>query len=331
LLNRPGLGELREMYRRMVLVRRLEEELGRLHAEGRTRGPIHRCDGQEAVGIGATAALEPEDVVTSTHRGHAHYVGKGVPLGPLLAEILGRATGSCGGRAGHMLVADPAVGLLGGCGIVGGMLPVAVGQALAFQVRGEPRVVCAFLGDGAAQIGAAHEAMNLAGLWRLPVVFVIEHNGFGLTVPTAAQSAVAELAVRARGYGMPGLSVDGNDVRAVFAAVAEAAARARRGGGPSSIEARTYRLEGFSTSDLGGYRDPAEIAAWRARDPILRLRAELLPELGESALLSLEGEAERELSAALEAALAAPLPAAEALAAPEYVEEAGAAREAARA
>lgn len=331
MLNRPGLGELREMYRRMVLVRRLEEELGRLHKEGRTRGPIHRCDGQEAVGIGATAALEPEDVVTSTHRGHAHYIGKGLPLGPLVAEILGRATGSCGGRAGHMLVADPAVGLLGGCGIVGGMLPVAVGQALAFQVRGEPRVVCAFLGDGAAQIGAAHEAMNLASLWRLPVIFLVEDNGFGLTVPTAAQSSVTELAVRAAGYGMPGVTVDGNDARAVFAAVAEAAARARRGEGPSLIEARTYRLEGFSTSDLGGYQDPAEIALWRTRDPILRLRAELLPELGESALLALEGEAERELRAAIEAALAAPPPPVEALAAPEYVEETAAAREAARA
>lgn len=331
MLNRPGLGELREMYRRMVLVRRLEEELGRLHKEGRTRGPIHRCDGQEAVGIGATAALEPEDVVTSTHRGHAHYIGKGVRLGPLVAEILGRATGSCGGRAGHMLVADPSVGLLGGCGIVGGMLPVAVGQALAFQVRGEPRVVCAFLGDGAAQIGAAHEAMNLAGLWRLPVIFLVEHNGFGLTVPSAAQSSVPELAVRAAGYGMPGTTVDGNDVRAVFAAVAEAAARARRGEGPSLIEARTYRLEGFSTSDLGGYQDPAEIALWRARDPILRLRGELLPELGESALLALEGEAERELRAAIEAALAAPVPPADALAAPEYVDEPAAAREAARA
>lgn len=308
------------MYRRMVLVRRLEEELGRLHKEGRTRGPIHRCDGQEAVGVGATAALEPEDVVTSTHRGHAHYVGKGVPLGPLVAEILGRASGLCGGRAGHMLVADADAGLLGGCGIVGGMLPVAVGQALAFQVRGEPRVACAFLGDGAAQIGAAHEAMNLAGLWRLPVIFVVERNGYGLTVPTAAQSAVPELAVRAAGYGMPGATVDGNDVRAVFAAVAEAAARARRGDGPSLIEARTYRLEGFSTSDLGGYQDPAEIAAWRSRDPILRLRGELLPELGETALLALEGEVEQELAAAIRAALAAPPPAAEALLAPEYPE-----------
>ncbi len=321
MLNRPALGELREAYRRMVLVRRLEEELGRLHREGRTRGPIHRCDGQEAVGIGATAALEPEDIVTSTHRGHAHYIGKGVPLGPLVAEILGRATGACGGRAGHMLVADPEAGVLGGCGIVGGMLPVAVGQAFAFQVRGEPRMVCAFLGDGAAQIGAAHEAMNLAGLWRLPVVFLIEANGFGLTVPTAAQSAVAELATRAAGYGMPGRTVDGNDVRAVFAAVAEAAARARRGDGPSLIEARTWRLEGFSTSDLGGYQDPAEVAAWRARDPIARLRGELLPELGESALLALEGEAERELGLAIEAALAAPPPPAEALAAPEYPED----------
>lgn len=320
MLNRPSQAELREMYRRMVVVRRLEEELGRLHKEGRTRGPIHRCDGQEAVGVGATAALEPEDVVTSTHRGHAHYVGKGLAPGPLVAEILGRATGSCGGRAGHMLVADPSIGLLGGCGIVGGLLPVAVGQALAFQIRREPRVVCAFFGDGAAQIGACHEAMNIAARWRLPVIFLCESNGFGLTVPTAEQSSVADLAARAAAYGMPGTMVDGNDVRAVFAAVAEAAARARRGEGPSLVEARTYRLEGFSTSDLGGYQDPAEITAWRARDPIARLRGELLPELGEAALLALEGEAERELGQAIAAALAAPAPPAADLGSPEYVE-----------
>ena len=147
--NAPSLDEIAELYRRMKVVRLLEEAIGRLHKEGRTRGPIHRCDGQEAVGIGATAMLEREDVVTSTHRGHAHYVGKGVNTGALMAEIMGRATGTCRGRGGHMLVADRDIGLLGGCGIVGGALPVAVGQALAFQVQKKPNVVVAFYGDGA--------------------------------------------------------------------------------------------------------------------------------------------------------------------------------------
>jgi pyruvate dehydrogenase E1 component alpha subunit len=316
--NRPSLDELDEIFRRMCVVRELEEALGRLHKAGRTRGPIHRCDGQEAAGVAATMALEPADVVTTTHRGHAHYVGKGVPLGPLVAEIQGKATGTCGGRAGHMLVADRAVGLLGGCGIVGGALPVAIGQALAFQVRREPRVVFACFGEGAAQIGATHEAMNTAALWKLPVIFFCEHNAYGLTVPAEAQSSVADLSVRGAAYAMPAATIDGNDAVAVFRAVLAAAVRARAGEGPTLLEAKTYRMTGFSTSDVGGYQDPDEMERWRARDPIRRLHDMLEPSLGKDRLDTLAAAARREVEAAVEAAEAAPPPPATDLGTAEY-------------
>ncbi len=306
--NRPSGEELLEIYRRMVLTRRLEEALGRLHKAGKTRGPIHRCDGQEAVGIGACAALEPGDIVTSTHRGHAHHIGKGLGVVPILAEILGRASGACGGKAGHMLIADRGQGLLGGCGIVGGAQPIAIGQALALQCQEKDGVVLTFFGDGAAQIGGCHEAMNLAGLWKLPVIFFCEHNEYGLTVAAEQQSAVPDLASRAAGYAMPGVQIDGNDAQAVFKATASAAARARRGEGPSLIEARTYRATGFSTSDVGGYQSEEELAAWRAKDPILRLRAQLVDAAGEAALEEMERAAAEEVEAAVKTALAAPVP-----------------------
>jgi pyruvate dehydrogenase E1 component alpha subunit len=317
--NAPSLDLQAELYRRMQVVRRLEEAIGHLHKQGLTRGPIHRCDGQEAVGIGATAMLEPADIVTSTHRGHAHYVGKGVDTGRLMAEIMGRATGTCRGRGGHMLIADRTVGLLGGCGIVGGALPVAVGQALAFQIRRLPQVVVAFYGDGAAQIGACHEALNTAALWKLPLVFVCEHNGYGLTVPASAQSSVDALVSRAAGYGMPGTSVDGNDLLAVYEAMSTAVRRARRGEGPSLIEARTYRLLGFSTSDVGGYQPAAEVETWKPRDPIPRMAARLTASLGAARVAELDAAAAAEVGRAVGFALDSPLPGVEELSAGEFV------------
>ena len=199
----PSREQLEEMYRRMCAVRELEEEIGRQHKLGTTRGPIHRCDGQEAVGVAVTAALAPTDIVTSTHRGHAHYIGKGADLRRLAAEIFGRKTGYCFGRAGHMLVADASIGLLGGNGIVGGAIPVATGQAFAFQVQRSARVAVCFFGEGAAQIGAFHECLNVAGLWRLPIVYVCEHNQYGLTVHARNQSSVTDIAPRAAGTACP--------------------------------------------------------------------------------------------------------------------------------
>ncbi|MDQ0467927.1 thiamine pyrophosphate-dependent dehydrogenase E1 component subunit alpha [Labrys wisconsinensis] len=311
--NTPSPEDQVRMHGRMVAVRHLEERLGEMHKAGRTRGPIHRCDGQEAVGIGATAMLRPGDKLTSTHRGHAHYVGKGVAMHGLVAEIFGRATGICGGRAGHMLIADADKGLIGGNAIVGAGIPAATGMAVSLQMKnrrtgGDDVAMCIF-GDGAAQTGICHESMNIAALWRLPVVFVLEHNQYGLTAHHSTQSSVADLVVRAAGYGMPGTMVDGNDAVAVYRAVADAVERARRGEGPSLVEAKTYRMVGFSTSDVGGYQSEADLAAWRERDPIAQSRAALVAFLDADRLASVETAARAEVDEAFERALADPFPA----------------------
>lgn len=311
--NSPTVDEHLEMLGRMVAVRHLEERLGELHKAGKTRGPIHRCDGQEAVGIGATAMLGDDDLLTSTHRGHAHYVGKGVGLHPIVAEILGRATGACAGRAGHMLIADAKKGLLGGNAIVGGGIPAATGFAVSLQMKnradGGQRVAMCIFGDGAAQTGICHESMNIAALWTLPVVFVLEHNQYGLTAHHSTQSSVPDLSVRAAGYGMPSEIVDGNDVIAVHRAVGTAVERARRGEGPSLIEAKTYRMIGFSTSDVGGYQKDEDLATWRERDPIVLARAVLADAVPGERLDALMAAARDEVDAAVEKALGDPLPA----------------------
>ncbi len=306
--NSPSVEEHLEIYRKMLLVRHLEEGLGALHKQGQTRGPIHRCDGQEAVGIAATAVLEAGDKVATTHRGHAVYIGKGMAMHPVIAEIFGRATGACGGRAGHMLVADAEKGVIGGNAIVGAGIPAAAGMALSAQIKGEKTVAMCVFGDGAAQTGICHEAMNMAALWKLPMVFVLEHNQFGLTVPTEVQSPVDDLSIRAAGYGMPAEIVDGNDAIAVYRAVGAMVERARRGDGPGMVECKTYRLEGFSTSDMGGYQKPEDIAAWKARDPLTLSRAALLVDVGAARLSEVEAAAKAEVDAAFAAALGDPFP-----------------------
>lgn len=306
--NAPSIDEQLEMYRKMLVVRHIEETLGKLHREGRTRGPIHRCDGQEAVGVGATAALTDDDFITSTHRGHAHYIGKGLDPHRVIAEILGRETGYCGGRAGHMIVADASKGMIGGNAIVGAGIPAATGMACSIQLLGQDKVAMCLFGDGAAQTGICHESMNIAALWKLPVIFLLEHNLYGLTVHSSRQSSVEDLYVRAEGYGMPGGKVDGNDVVAVHQAVQEAVARARRGEGPTLIEAKTYRLVGFSTSDVGGYQSDDEIRDWREKDPIRRAGEMLEEDVGASRLSEIADEARRSVDEAFEQAFADPYP-----------------------
>ena len=306
--NAPSLDERIQMHRRMIVTRRIEERLGELHREGRTRGPLHRCDGQEAVGVGGCAALTREDYVATTHRGHHVYVGKGLDPRRIVAEIFGRATGYCGGRGGHMLLGDASTGMLGGNAIVGAGIPAATGMALSIQLLKQDRVAMCVFGDGAAQTGICHESMNIASLWKLPVIFLLEHNQYGLTVHHGAQSSVPDLYVRAAGYAMAGEMVDGNDVLAVYGAVAAAAQRARRGEGPTLIEAKTYRVEGFSTSDMGGYQDEAEVVAWKTRDPILVSARQLEDHLGVDALAALDAAASEEVRLAFEQALADPFP-----------------------
>ena len=306
--NTPSVNQQIEIYRRMIITRRLEEKLGDLVKKGETRGPIHRCDGQEAVGVAACMALEKKDKVCTTHRGHHVYVGKGLDPRRIIAEIMGRETGYCQGRGGHMLLGDVTTGMLGGNAIVGAGIPAATGMALSFQVLGQPHVAMAVFGDGAAQTGICHEAMNIAGLWKLPVIFLLENNLYGLTVRQDVQSPVKDLAPRAAGYDMPGEIVDGNDAVAVYQAVSTAAARARRGEGPTLIEAKTYRLMGFSTSDMGGYQDQEEIDTWRKRDPLLISKQVLTEMIGVERVSETETLAKADTDLAFEQALADSLP-----------------------
>lgn len=308
MINAPSTDELKDIHYKMVVTRELEEVLGSYAKEGKTRGPIHRCDGQEAVGVAACAALRVDDYVCTTHRGHHVYVGKGLTVRGIVAEIFGRETGYCKGRGGHMLLGDVKTGMLGGNAIVGAGIPAATGMALSMQILKLDRVAMVVFGDGAAQTGICHEAMNMAGLWKLPVIFLLENNQYGLTVRQEVQSSIKDLSIRAAGYAMPGEIVDGNDAEAVYRAVAAAAERARRGDGPSLIEAKTYRVKGFSTSDMGGYQSEEEIAPWLERDPVKLSAAKLAALIGADAVAAIEEAARAEVAQAFETALADPFP-----------------------
>jgi TPP-dependent pyruvate/acetoin dehydrogenase alpha subunit len=254
----------------MWRIRRFEEAVDDLFARGLMHGTMHLSIGQEASATGACFALRPTDSITSTHRGHGHCIAKGADLTRMMAELLAKETGYCRGRGGSMHIADVATGNLGANGIVAGGIPIAAGAALAEKLRGTDGVVLSFFGDGAANEGAFHEALNLAAIWALPVVFVCENNKYGMSFSTEKAFAIKHIAERAGAYGMPGVTVEGNDVEAVHAAVTVAVDLARSGGGPTLVEAETYRWKGHSKSDKNLYRTKEEISSWREKDPIVR-------------------------------------------------------------
>jgi acetoin:2,6-dichlorophenolindophenol oxidoreductase subunit alpha len=270
--------ERRQWYETMLRIRLFEERAQALFMSGAVQGTTHLCDGQEAVSTGVVAALEANDVLTNTYRGHGEAIARGMPLEAAFGELMGRATGCCGGVGGSMHLADFVRGNIGANAIVGGGLPIAVGAALAFQIRGEARVAVAFCGDGATNIGTFHEALNMAALWRAPVVFVIVNNLYGEYSPVRATTPIDDLANRASSYAMPGVIVDGQEIDAVHAAAREAVERARAGGGPTLLEMKTYRYRGHSRSDPGRYRPDGELEAWRRRDPIELFGSRLLGE-----------------------------------------------------
>ncbi|RYB93435.1 thiamine pyrophosphate-dependent dehydrogenase E1 component subunit alpha [Nocardioides oleivorans] len=259
----------------MWTIRRFEEAVDDLFARGLMHGTMHLSIGQEASATGACLALRTDDAITSTHRGHGHCIAKGADLTRMMAELLAKETGYCRGRGGSMHIADTATGNLGANGIVAGGIPIAAGAALAFQMRGEDRVVACFFGDGAANEGAFHEAVNLAAIWKLPVVFICENNKYGMSFSTEKSFAIENISERGAAYGIPGVTVDGNDLDAVHDAVSTAVARARAGEGPTLVENLTYRWKGHSKSDKNLYRTKEEIADWRAKDPILRFEAQV--------------------------------------------------------
>ncbi|WP_432970408.1 thiamine pyrophosphate-dependent dehydrogenase E1 component subunit alpha [Dactylosporangium sp. CA-233914] len=262
-------------YERMFEIRVFEARVNDLFAQGAVHGTTHLCLGQEALAVGLAAELATDDVVTATYRGHGIALALGMSPATVLAEIMGRAGGCTGGLGGSMHLSDPDIGLLPTFAIIGAGLPVAAGAAMAFQTRGERRVAVAVFGDGATNIGAFHEALNLASVWRLPVVFVCDNNVYGEYSRIDLTTSVTDLHVRAQSYAIPGIAVDGMDLAAVRSVIGEAVARARDGGGPTLVEAKTYRFAGHSRADQATYRPPGELEHWRTRDPLALLRAEL--------------------------------------------------------
>lgn len=266
------------MHRSMVRIRLFEEAAGKLMETGKMPGFLHLYVGQEAVAVGVCEALRIDDYVSSTHRGHGHLVAKGGDLRRMMAELMGKATGYCGGKGGSMHINDMSLGMLGANGIVGAGVPIAVGAGFRNKYRGTDQVSVAFFGDASTNIGAFHEAANMACALQLPVVFICEHNMYGEYTPSSKAMVIADVVDRAAGYGMPGVIVDGMDVLAVHEAAGEAVARARRGEGPALVEAKTYRFYNHhGIQNLGlGYRPDAEVLAWKERDPIFSFEDRLI-------------------------------------------------------
>lgn len=281
---------LLDIHRRMVRIRTFEEEAGKLMESGKIPGALHLYVGEEAVAAGVMVHLRDTDQITSTHRGHGHLVAKGGDLKRMYAELFGRATGYCKGKGGSMHISDLDLGMLGANGIVGAGPPIAIGAAFSNKYRGTDDVTCCFFGDGASNEGTFHEAANMAALYKLPVIFICENNGFGEFTRQERHQAIHDIADRAAGYGMPGIVVDGMDALAVYESAGEAIARARRGDGPTFLEYKTYRyFDHVGVRGMGViYREDSEVLEWRQRDPINLMEARL----AEQGLLSPEGAAE---------------------------------------
>lgn len=316
-------AEFIDYYRKMLTIRYCEEQIGLLFARNLTMGTAHLSIGQEACAVGVLAAARPDDYVVSTHRGHGHLLAKGASPARLLAEICGRATGFCRGKGGSQHIAVSEINFLGTNGITGGGLPIATGAALSVKIRGTDQVVICFFGDGAANQGTFHESLNMAAVWKLPIVYVCENNGYAMYTPSAAVTSVPDIAVRATAYGILGIKADGMDLLTVKEVAAEAIGRARRGLGPALLELKTYRLCGHSKSDAGKYRPKEEVARWAARDPLVTWRKKLLDDgVPEAELARIEAEVKAEVEAATEFALQSPYAEDEALAG-AYAEPAG--------
>ena len=267
------------LYRKMVQIRKFEEKLYQLFLTRPMPGSMHQYNGEEAVAVGVCAHLNKDDYITSTHRGHGHCIAKGVEIKKIMAEMFAKKTGCCGGMGGSMHIADFSVGMLGAIGIVGAGIPIAAGAAWSCKYRGSKQVAVAFFGDGAANEGAFHEALNLAAVWKLPAVFVCENNVYGFSTHYRRVTAVEDIADRAAGYGIPGKVVDGMSVRAVYRESGEAVERARAGDGPTLLECKTYRYMGHSRFEKASYRTKEELEEWKKRDPVKLFKEFLLKEM----------------------------------------------------
>ena len=274
-LDKPMLLEI---YRKMVAVRVFEETAADLFLKGQLPGFLHSYIGEEAVASGVCAHLTPQDMITSTHRGHGHAVAKGARLDMMMAELFAKKTGYCHGKGGSMHIADLDLGILGANGIVGAGVPIATGAGLALKLKGSDRVTVAFFGDGGSNTGAFHEGVNMAAVWNLPVVFVCENNQYAESTPRDVHQRIKDVAQRAMAYDIPGVVADGMDVFDVYQKTGEAIDRARTGGGPTLVEAKTYRFMGHYVGDPQTYRSKDEVEQWKKRDPIAMFRKRVVEE-----------------------------------------------------
>lgn len=311
----PDHATMTDIYRRMTLIRRNDERFRSVIKAGRLVMPYYSPCGQEAIPSAVSVLLRDSDYICTIYRGVHDMLAKGVPMPDLWAEMAGRITGACKGKGGPMHITHPASGVMVTTGIVGSSMPIANGLALAAQVRGEDRVAVAYFGDGASNIGAFHESLNLASVWKLPTIFVCQNNGYAEHTKYAAGTSAANVADRAAAYGMPGVTVDGNDPLAVYAAAQDAVERARSGGGPTLIEAKTFRFHGHVFGDADAYMDPGEKAAAMAVDPVPAFRARLIAEgvAAETELAAIEADIDRKIDEAVEFALSSPFPGVEEL------------------
>jgi len=309
-VSAPPASELLDLFERMAVIRATEKAAYDLFMSGLVKGTTHLAAGHEAVAVGASAALRPDDYVFATYRGHHHAIARGATPEACLAELMSRATGLCAGKGGSMHLTVAAGNMLGSYAIVGSHLPIACGAAWSAKLRGSGQVAVAFFGDGATNIGAFHEALNLAAVWRLPALFVCENNLYMEYTPIAAVTAVAQPAAdRAPAYGLPAEVIDGNDVVAVWEATSRAVDRARAGNGPTIIEALTYRQYGHSRADPAKYRPQEEVDEWLRRDPLTLLAERLRGDgVAEETLQERRDRAQKVVAAAVEAAKAAPPP-----------------------
>ena len=306
----PERPVLVEMYRRMTLIKQNDERFRAVIKSGKIVAPYYSPRGQEVIPAAVSVNLTDADYICTIYRGVHDMLAKGVPVKLLWAEIAGKATGTCKGKGGPMHITHPASGVMVTTGVVGSSMPIANGLALAAQIRGEQRVTVAYFGDGASNIGAFHEALNMAAVWKLPVLFVCQNNEYGEHTRYEVTTSAKHVADRAASYQMPGVHIDGNDPLAVYAAAREAVARARLGSGPTLIEARTFRFCGHVFGDMDAYMRAGEKAAAMERDPVPAFRSWLIRHghASESELAALEGSIEREIDAAVEFALTSPAP-----------------------
>lgn len=312
------------LYRGMQRIRQFEETIIRVSQDGYIPGIVHLYIGEEATGVGVCAALNEDDYIAGTHRGHGHCLAKGMQADKMMAELFAKATGYNRGKGGSMHIANFAQGVLGCNGIVAGGVGIALGAGFSAKVRGTDQVSVAFFGDGALNRGTVHECMNMAAIWKLPVVFCCEDNGWAISMSSGRAVAVNDVAIRADGYGMPGVSVDGNDVLAVYKATQDAVARARNGEGPTFLVCRTSRIRGHEEGDAQAYRDPGDLSAAIENDPVLVYRQRMLEEgwATEEEILAIEAEVAEEMKAAVQFAKDSPAPTLESALMDVYAEEA---------